>query len=165
MADESDQALDAMSDALSANPNATRGHYGRMLILDQLGRHGEAMAERLVWLKRQVPPQVDFAEQLAELDRGRGWRAAMVEWLRMRERSNGWLTAAMQWMALDERTRALDILERCVSDRVTYLAFTRQHPCFRALHGEPRFRQILGALKLDGHGGAVGRRAADRVGA
>jgi DNA-binding winged helix-turn-helix (wHTH) protein/tetratricopeptide (TPR) repeat protein len=149
MADEGDRALEAMGAAVSANPHATRGHFGRMLILDQLGRHDEAMAERLVWLKRQAPPQVDVADELARLHRGKGWRAAMVEWLGMRERSNGWLTAAMQWMALDERARALDILERCVSDRVTYLALAGRHPCFRALHDEPRFQRILQVLKLD----------------
>jgi DNA-binding winged helix-turn-helix (wHTH) protein/tetratricopeptide (TPR) repeat protein len=155
MADESDRALEAMNDAVSANPHATRGHFGRMLILDQLGRHDEAMAERLVWLRRQVPPQGDVADQLVQLNRGGGWRAAMVEWLRMRERANGWLTAAMQWMALGEHARALDILERCVSDRVTYLALVRRHPCFRALHGEPRFQRVLQTLKLDGRVGAV----------
>jgi serine/threonine-protein kinase len=158
MADESDRALEAMKDAVSANPHATRGHFGRMLILDQLGRHDEAMAERLVWLKRQVPPQVDVADQLARLDCAKGWRPAMVEWLRMREHSNGWLTAAMQWMALGERARVLDILERCVGDRVTYLALVGQHPCFRALHGEPRFQCILQTLKLDGRTTAGARQ-------
>jgi hypothetical protein len=159
MAGESDRALEAKGAAVSANPHATRGHFGRMLILDQLGRHDAAMAERLVWLKRQVPPQADVADQLARLGREKGWRPAMVEWLGMRERANGWLTAAMQWMALSERAHVLDILERCVDDRVTFLALVGRHPCFRALHDEPRFQRILQTLKLDGHTSAVASKA------
>jgi DNA-binding winged helix-turn-helix (wHTH) protein/tetratricopeptide (TPR) repeat protein len=106
MADQNDRALDAFSTALTVPPRATRGHMGRMLVLDHLGRHDEAMVERLAWLKRQIPPQTALAENLAELDRSGNWRAAMAEWLALLERTNFWVIVAMQCMVIDERARA-----------------------------------------------------------
>jgi len=150
MADQNDRALEAFGAALTVPPRATRGHMGRMLVLDHLGRHDEAMAERLAWLKRQVPSQTAFAERLAELDRTRDWRGAMVEWLAMLERINFWVIAAMQYMAIDERGRALAALERWLGERKTYLAFVPRLPSFRPLKGEPRFQQILRTMKFDG---------------
>jgi DNA-binding winged helix-turn-helix (wHTH) protein/tetratricopeptide (TPR) repeat protein len=150
MAEQNDRALDAFGAALTVPPRATRGHMGRMLVLDHLGRHDEAMVERLAWLKRQVPPQTAFAEHLAELDRSGNWRVAMAEWLAMLERINFWVIVAMQCMVVDERTRALDALERWLSDRKTYLAFVPRLPSFRTLQDEPRFRQILRTMKFDG---------------
>ena len=126
-----------------------RAYLTRIFVLDQNGRHDEAMAERLALLKRQSNTQ-SFAEQLAELDCSNGWRAAMAEWIAMLERTNRWMAAAMQWMAVGESSRALDALECCVSERFTHFTLLLQSPSFRALRSEPRFQRIMRTLKLDG---------------
>ncbi len=114
-----------------------------MMILDQLGRRDEAMAERLTTLRG-----LGVAEGLAEhvegaAPRNKGWRAAMDVWIALLERTNRWEGAAQQWMAVGESSRALDALEHCVKARTTYLCFTAQNPYFRSLHNNPRFQDIL----------------------
>ena len=51
MAGQGERALAAVDDSLKVLPGSPRAHYGRMLILDQLGRHDEAMAERLTTMR------------------------------------------------------------------------------------------------------------------
>ncbi len=149
MAGEGEKALDAVNESLKIVPGAPRAHYGRMLILDQLGRHDEAMVERLATLRGLSIAQ-GLAEQVEEMLRSQGWKTAMTLWIALLERTNRWEGAAMQWMAAGEPDRALDALEHCVRARTTYLFFTGQSPCFRPLHGHPRFQQILRAINLEG---------------
>jgi DNA-binding winged helix-turn-helix (wHTH) protein/tetratricopeptide (TPR) repeat protein len=150
MAGHADRALEAVGDSVKVLPASTRAHYGRMLILDQLGRRDEAMAERLTTL-RGLSVAEGLADHVEALARDKGWREAMTVWIGLLERTNRWEGAAQQWMAVGEPGRALDALEHCVKARTTYLCFVAQNPCFRPLHGEPRFEQILRTLKLDGH--------------
>jgi len=154
MADQGDRALEAVDDSLKVAPGSIRAHYGRMMILDQLGRRDEAMAERLTTLRGLSVAQ-GVAEHLEALARSKGWREAMDVWIALLERTNRWEGAAMQWMAAGESSRALDALEHCVKARTTYLCFTAQNPYFRPLHNNPRFQRILQALKLDGRISAV----------
>jgi tetratricopeptide (TPR) repeat protein len=147
MAGHADRALAAVGDSLKVLPASTRAHYGRMMILDQLGRHEEAMAERLTTL-RGLSVAEGLAEHVEELARSKGWRAAMDVWIALLERTNRWEGAAQQWMAVGESSRALDALEHCVKARTTYLCFTAQNPYFRPLHNNPRFQRILQTLKL-----------------
>ncbi len=149
IAGASDRALDILNEASTFAPYTARALLGRIFILDQLGRHDEAVGERLAWLKRQASTQ-GLAKRLAELDRGGGWRAAMPEWIAMLERTDRWMGAAMQLMALGEPARAIDNLERCVAARTSYLGLVLQSPSFHALRSEPRFQQILHLLKLEG---------------
>jgi DNA-binding winged helix-turn-helix (wHTH) protein/tetratricopeptide (TPR) repeat protein len=153
MADKAEQALEVVAESLTIVPESPRGHYGRMLILDQLGRRDEAMVERLATLRGLSVAQ-GLAEHVEGLAGCQGWRAAMEVWIGLLERTNRWEGAAMQWMAAGEPSRALDALEHCVKARTTYLGFTGQSPCFRALHGDPRFQAVLRALKLEGRIGA-----------
>jgi DNA-binding winged helix-turn-helix (wHTH) protein/tetratricopeptide (TPR) repeat protein len=153
MAGDAERALEVVNDSLKI-VETSRAHYGRMMILDQLGRRDEAMAERLATLRGLSVAQ-GVAEHVEELARSRGWRAAMEVWIPLLERTNRWEGAAMQWMAVGEPARALDALEHCLKARTTYLCFTAQNPYFRDLQGEPRFRQILRTLKLAGRAGAV----------
>jgi hypothetical protein len=148
MAGYAEQALEAVGDSLRVLPASTRAHYGRMMILDQLGRRDEAMAERLTTL-RGLAVAEGMAELVEALARDKGWREAMIVWIGLLERTNRWEGAAQQWMAVGEPGRALDALEHCVRARTTYLCFTAQNPCFQPLHGDPRFEQILRTLKLD----------------
>lgn len=152
MAGKPEQALEAVTESLTIVPDSPRGHYGRMLILDQLGRRDEAMVERLATLRGLSVAQ-GLAEHVESLAGSQGWRAAMEAWIGLLERTNRWEGAAMQWMAAGEPSRALDALEHCVKARTTYLGFTGQSPCFRALHGNPRFHGVLRALKLEGRPG------------
>lgn len=154
MAGEIEQALQALGDALVIGPHSLRGYMGRIVILDQVGRHDEAMAERFAFLERLCGAG-DVAERVEELHRTGRWREAMVDWLGLLERTTRLESAAVQWMAIGERSRALDVLERCVDRRSTFAPFVRQFPSFRPLHGEPRFEKILHTLKLDEPVGAA----------
>ena len=149
MAGQGDRALEAVDESLKVLPGSTRAHYGRMMILDQLGRHDEAMAERLTTL-RGLSVAEGLAEHVEALARNKGWREAMDVWIALLERTNRWEGAAMQWMAVGESSRALDALEHCVKARTTYLCFTAQNPYFRPLHNSPRFQRILQTLKFEG---------------
>ena len=91
-----------------------------------------------------------LAEHVEGLARSQGWRAAMELWIGLLERTNRWEGAAQQWMAVGESSRALDALEHCVKARTTYLCFTAQNPYFHPLHNNPRFQDLLKALKLGG---------------
>ena len=153
MSGQSERALAAVDDSLKVLPGSPRAHYGRMLILDQLGRHDEAMAERLTTM-RGLAIAEGLAEHVEGLARSQGWRAAMEVWIGLLERTNRWEGAAQQWMAVGESSRALDALEHCVKARTTYLCFTAQNPYFRPLHNNPRFQEILRTLKLDGRSSA-----------
>jgi DNA-binding winged helix-turn-helix (wHTH) protein/tetratricopeptide (TPR) repeat protein len=157
MAGQAERALAAVNESL-AIADTSRAHYGRMMILDQLGRHDEAMAERLATLRGLSVAQ-GLAEHVDMVARTESWRAAMEMWIALLERTNRWEGAAMQWMAAGEPARALDALEHCVKARTTYLCFTAQNPYFQSLHGEPRFQRILQALKLDERTGAFASRA------
>ncbi len=149
MAGHAERALEAVNVSLEVAPASPRAHYGRMMILDQLGRRDEAMAARLTTL-RGLSVAEGLAEHIEALARTKGWREAMVVWIGLLERTNRWEGAAQQWVTVGEFGRALDALEHCVRARTTYLCFTAQNPCFQPLHGDPRFEQILRTLKLDG---------------
>jgi DNA-binding winged helix-turn-helix (wHTH) protein/tetratricopeptide (TPR) repeat protein len=148
MAGDPERALGAVDESIAIDPGTPRAHYGRMMILDQLGRHDEAMAERLTTL-RGLSVAKGLAEHVEIVARTESWRAAMEVWIALLERTNRWEGAAMQWMAIGEPARALDALEHCVQARTTYLCFTAQNPYFRPLHNDARFQGILRALKLD----------------
>ncbi|HET6223073.1 MAG TPA: winged helix-turn-helix domain-containing protein, partial [Dongiaceae bacterium] len=95
IAGQGDRALQAVDDSLKVLPGSPRAHYGRMLILDQLGRHEEAMAERLTTM-RGLSIAEGFAEHVEGLARSQGWRAAMDLWIGLLERTNRWEGAAQQ---------------------------------------------------------------------
>jgi len=158
MAGESERALAAVDESLAVDPASSRARYGRVMILDQLGRHDEAMAERLATLRRLSVAQ-GLAEHLEVVARTESWRAAMEVWIALLERTNRWEGAAMQWMAIGAPGRALDALEHCVKARTTYLCFTAQNPYFRGLHNDARFQRLLRTLKLDGRTGAFVSKA------
>ncbi len=155
MAGEPDRALRIVRDSFDNAPESVLGRYGSMMILDQIGRHDDAMVERLATLRGLSVAQ-GLAEQLEAVQQRKGWRDAMEMWIGLLERTNRWEGAAMQWMAVGEPARALDALEHCVQSRTTYLCFAAQNPYFRPLFATPRFQAILKKLKLDGRGAADG---------
>jgi tetratricopeptide (TPR) repeat protein len=147
MAGQSERALATANESLKVE-DTPRVHYGRMMMLDQLGRHDEAMAERLTTLRGLAVAQ-GLADHVDLVARTESWQTAMEVWIALLERTNRWEGAAMQWMAAGFPERALDALEHCVRMRTTYLCFVAQTPSFRPLHNNPRFRDILRTLKLD----------------
>jgi len=148
MAGHSERALETASESLKVE-DTPRIHYGRMMVLDHLGRHDEAMAERLITLRGLAVAQ-GLAEHVELVARTESWQSAMEVWISLLERTNRWEGAAIQWMAAGQPDRALDALEHCVKARTTYLYFAAQTPSFRPLHNNPRFRDILRAMNLDG---------------
>src|SRR4029077_8254791 len=104
IAGQGDSAMEVVDDSLCVLPGSPRAHYGRMMILDQLGRRDEAMAERLTTLRGLSVAQ-GVAEQVQALARSGGWRQAMDVWIALLERTNRWEGAAMQWMAAGESSR------------------------------------------------------------
>ena len=148
MAGQSERALETTEESLKVE-DTPRLHYGRMMVLDHLGRPDEAMAERLVTLRGLAVAQ-GLADHVELVARTESWQSAMEVWISLLERTSRWEGAAIQWMAAGQPDRALDALEHCVKARTTYLYFAAQTPSFRPLHNDPRFRDILRAINLDG---------------
>jgi DNA-binding winged helix-turn-helix (wHTH) protein len=142
-----ERALAVLTDAIALDPESRRPHFRRMIVLDQLGRHDEAMIDRIAWLRLFEEPA--FAERVAALQRDGAWRIAMVEWIGRLEGLNQWYEAAIQWMVIGEITRALIALDRLVADRGDGAPFMRAFPSFRSLAGEPRFEDLLKTVGLD----------------
>jgi DNA-binding winged helix-turn-helix (wHTH) protein/tetratricopeptide (TPR) repeat protein len=147
-AGQSERALEMADESLKIE-DIPRIHYARMMMFDHLGRHDEAMAERLITLRGLAVAQ-GLADHVEVVARTESWQAAMEVWIALLERTNRWEGAAIQWMAAGQPDRALDALEHCVKARTTYLYFAAQTPSFQPLHNNPRFRDILRAMNLDG---------------
>jgi serine/threonine-protein kinase len=146
MAGDGERALAALADAVAIDPEARRPHFRRMVVLDQIGRHDEAAAERAIWL-RLFGDHAE-AERLADVARRAGPRAAMVEWIARLAKLNQWFEVAIQAMAIAAREQALDALERCVEERGDNAPFIAEFPPFRPLRGEPRFERLLDEVGL-----------------
>lgn len=146
MAGDGERALAALAEAVSIDPEARRPHFRRMLVLDQLGRADEAMAERRIWL--ELFDHAPFAARLDELMRTDGHRAAMLEWIAMLEHLNQWYEVAIQRMVIDESTAALDALEQCVAGHADSLVYVGAYPSFDPLRGQPRYAALLRRLGL-----------------
>ncbi|WP_421995170.1 winged helix-turn-helix domain-containing protein [Reyranella sp.] len=146
MAGDGERALAALGEAVSVDPEARRPHFRRMVVLDQLGRHAEAAAERAIWLR--LFGDHTEAERLADVARRAGPCAAIVEWIARLAKLNQWFEAAIQAMAIGEREQALAALERCVEERGDNAPFIAEFPPFRRLAGEPRFDRLLSEVGL-----------------
>lgn len=146
MAAEGEQSLAALAEAVSIDPTARRPHFRRMFVLDQLGRHDEAMAERRIWL--QLFDHAPFAARLDGLLQTDGHRAAMLEWIAMLERLNQWYEVAIQRMAIDDVSGALDALERAVAEHADSVIYMASYPSFHPLRGEPRYQRLVQQLGL-----------------
>ena len=146
MAGDGERALGALADAVDIDPEARRPHFRRMVVLDQLGRHEEAAAERGTWLR--LFGDHAAADRLADLAQRCGHRAAMVDWIARLAKLNQWFEVAIQAMAIDDRAQAIEALERCVDERADNAPFIAEFPPFRPLHREPRFDRLLQRLGL-----------------
>jgi DNA-binding winged helix-turn-helix (wHTH) protein/Flp pilus assembly protein TadD len=146
LAGANDRALAALAEAAMLDPEARRPHFRRMFVLDQLGRHDEAMAERRIWL--QLFDHAPFAARLDGLLQTDGHRGAMLEWIAMLERLNQWYEVAIQRMVIDDVTGALDALERAVAEHADSVIYMGTYPSFRPLRGERRYQRLVQQLGL-----------------
>lgn len=146
MAGAAERGLSVLADAAAIDPEARRPHFRRMIVLDQLGRREEAMAERTAWL--ELFDHAPFAAHLARLVRDAGYRAAMVEWIGLLEQHNQWYEVAIQRMVIDDIDGAIDALERAVALHTDSAVFLAQYPSFRPLLGEPRYERLVARLGL-----------------
>ena len=115
---------------------------GCMVVLDQLGRHEEAAAERAIWLRLFGDGAV--AERLAEIVAARPamappWSNGSRCW---RSSASGSRSPSRRWRSANT-TQALDALERCVDERGDNAPFIAEFPPFRPLRGEPRYERML----------------------
>lgn len=138
--------LATLHEASDLEPQARRPLFRRMLILDHLGKHDEAMAERVRWL--ELFDSRSLADKILRIQEEQGFRGALEEWIVFLDKFDQWYEMADQWMALGEREKALDALERCVAKRCTPAPFMLQHPPFKPLHDEPRFEALVAKLAL-----------------
>ena len=122
--------------------------YVSVLVLDEAGRRDEAMQQRLAWLRLEEG-RPDLADRLADVDKARGWEAAMDEWIEMMERRSRWTAAAFQSAVAGRSDHALDCLEHAQSQRFATFPLLLQAPSLRSLRGHPRFRAILRGLRLE----------------
>jgi tetratricopeptide (TPR) repeat protein len=146
MAGKGERALATLARVRVIHPESRRPHLYRMLMLDDLGRHDEAMAERVEWLRLEDPA---LAARLGRLHRDGAWRTALGEWVAELESRNWWFEAAVQGMAIDETARSLANLERMVAARGDGVPILRAVPAFHAARGTPRFEDLLRSVGLD----------------
>jgi DNA-binding winged helix-turn-helix (wHTH) protein/Tfp pilus assembly protein PilF len=144
----SERALEVLGESLRIQPNAVTAHHCRILILDQLGRHDEAMADRLVWLSKLPDKQV-FMADLKALERTKGPKAAIAAWATMLESMGLREGATIQWMQAGEVERSFDCAERCLRLRSNTIGTIGVSPPFLSMHDHPRMQKILRELGLD----------------
>lgn len=148
VAGDPEGGLETLAEASALDPLARRPYFRRMLILDHLGRHDEAMAERVRWL--ELFESRSLADIILQIQTEQGFPAALAKWIAFLDKFDQWYEMADQWMAIGERDKALDALETCIANRCTPAPFILQHPPFKPLHDEPRFQALVREMKLDG---------------
>jgi len=146
LAGDADRGLAALTEASALEPDARRPRFRRMIVLDHLGRHDEAMAERVTWFR--LYGDESSADRMAQRARRQGPRAALTEWIALMARQEQWFEVALQAMAIGDREQALDGLERCVAERSDNAPFIKAFPPLRPLGGEPRYDRLLDRLGL-----------------
>ncbi len=153
IAGDGERAVETLGTAASVDPKARRPHFRRMFVLDELGRHEEAMAERIPWL--ELFDDAAMAARFGELQQTGQWRTAMVEWI---AGLNQWFERAIQSMAIGDTAATLGWLERCVAERATGAPFIFQYPSFRLCRLSLAFR-----LSPTGSGARPERSAGHRT--
>jgi DNA-binding winged helix-turn-helix (wHTH) protein len=133
--------------AISLDSMTRRPHARLMYILDDLGRHDEAMAERTAWVR--LIDQAPLAARLEELHRAGQHRAAMIEFIAYLGRIYQDFEIAMSWMVIDGHSQALEALQRCIDTRADGAVLAGTFPPMRPLAGDPRYFAILRTLGLE----------------
>lgn len=139
-------AIAALRTACSLDPEARRPRARLMFVLDDLGLHDEAMAERILWLQRL--DRAPLAARLEELHGAGRHRAAMVEFIAFLDRISQDFESALSSMVIDERSQAIEALQRCIDTRADSVVHVATFPPLRPLAGDPRYEAILKTMGL-----------------
>ena len=126
-------------DNLSAHKNAeAQACLSRSL--EYQGKYREAMAQLVAIL----PPSA-VRDEIAKLDA----KAGLERFHRARlARPGSPYSSAAEHAALRETTQALDSLDTAYQEHSFMMALLRADPAFTALHGEPRFRELVRKVGL-----------------
>jgi DNA-binding winged helix-turn-helix (wHTH) protein/tetratricopeptide (TPR) repeat protein len=146
IAGQVERALAVLTDAIAGDPAARRARFCRMVVFDHIGRHNDAMADRLAWL--ELYELAPLAARLSDLARRRGYREAMLEWIGFLEQHGQWYESAFERMVIGDGAQAVSALERAVDQRIDFVVYMNQHPSFRPLRGDPRFQHLIRTIGL-----------------
>jgi adenylate cyclase len=145
------EALERLDRALELDPAFPLAHLHRSWVLEELGREAE-MVEALERWSALFPHQPPFAPGALRQALERGGTRGAFEFL-------AGLPPAVPASALDRarwslrlgRTdEALTWLERGLEERDVWFILVNVSPAIQALRDEPRFRELLAAMNLEG---------------
>jgi tetratricopeptide (TPR) repeat protein len=153
--DRHDEAIRVARENLAEHPNSGRARFGLGYALFHGGQREEGL--------RMLEDAVARLKEDILVNANLGWaygRAgqkdkALAIFKRIeaaqvgggRERSL--VLLAFIAAGLDDRDRVMALLERAYAERDPGMPFIGAWPAFRPLHGDPRFRALLGKMKLD----------------
>jgi TolB-like protein len=146
---EPEEALGRFDRALELDPTFPLAQLHRGWVLEELGRH-EQMVEALErWSALfPEPPFAPGALREAFLEGGRegafGFLAGLPSGLPVSA-----LDRARWSLRLNRTEDALDWLERGLEERDVWFIIVNVSPAIDPLRGEPRFRDLLGAMNLE----------------
>jgi serine/threonine-protein kinase len=147
-----EQAIYHLSRAIGMNPTAEESY--RMLGLAQALSGDLATAERVLREARDLPGAGAYAISALGYVLARGGAEAEARTLlgELAARAGeGYVSAvafAMLHLGLGEHDRALDWIDRAREERRGWLAYLTVNPLLDPLREEPRFREMVGAMKL-----------------
>jgi TolB-like protein/Flp pilus assembly protein TadD len=148
---EPGEALDRFDRALELDPTFPLAHLHRSWVLEELGREAESVDALERW-SALFPHQPPFASGALRQAFERGGFQGASEFL-------AGLPSAIPASALDRarwslrlgRTdEALTWLERGLEERDVWFIIVNASPAIQTLRDEPRFRDLLGAMNLEG---------------
>jgi len=151
-----DEAAGHFRRTLENDPGWTNARFWLAYTEADRGRHDEAVAEYLVFLRNVVVPgrAHTVVQDLAETYRRAGWLAFWRAELALAEEDNrsrgsvwrapasnysGPFSMARRYARVDDRKAALDWLEQSFTYRHHLMRFIAMEPLFECLHDEPRF--------------------------
>jgi len=138
---------------IELDPTFGPGHTDLARSLEHLGRHDEAIAEFLIGTRQPADgraPSTGLATLLAASGR-RDEALAMLDVLveRAQREYVSPYGIASGYAVAGESSKALDWLERAHEQRDGTLVWIKVHPRMDSLRAEPRFRELLGRMRLD----------------
>jgi eukaryotic-like serine/threonine-protein kinase len=136
-----EDALNVAASALRVKPNGAPFHWNRARIFDGLGRHQEAVAERVAAAMANGAPDRAKAVQLA-FDTG-GYQAVLRREVDARARAGEYVSTAALYTALGDLDQALDALEMTVRERDRWSVCLALDPRFAPLRSHPRFVALM----------------------
>jgi len=141
------QAVEQVRSVLAENPNFLAGHYKLWYIYSAMGdkTHG---AEEFPWVVRGIADD-EHEQKIANLYKSQGYVAALRELGggRDTEYFGSFVDAARCLAAAGDTAGALAHLERAYRIHEGWMVYVQADPAFTALHGDPRFQQLVGEVR------------------